>query len=513
MKIALIHPFGFDVKYVMPLAMGYLKSNTDKKHDTRLFDFSLDKIPADSARFIRILENFSPDIVCTSCWGPTYKESVRILKVAKALNPQTVTCLGGVQITSYAGHIIKYETGADFLFRGECELSFPVFVEEIDSQNGDFSKVRGLMHKDKDGNIVENMIEQARDCSGLFPAPPGNSINSLDDIIIPDYKAMRLQDYLKQGYKFSTTHNRNAPVWITRGCGYRCEYCAAPQLNGKLIRAHSIKYSLAWIRHLKEKENIEHINIIDDNFTFHLKYAKEFCKALIEENIDVTMGTPNGIRMQRFDEEMAQLMKKAGWENVVIAPESGSVSTLERMKKDLKPDIVPPIVKMIKKNGLKAHGFFILGYPGDTKEDLEMTLKFMHECDFDFFFLNNFQALSGTPVFNKLVERGEIQADFLPKNYSDGSRAYTPETLKDVNFPKLVLSQYMKMYAKSPSKLFYALKLFHPHLVVKKITKNIRNSVQKEEQIQTVSDEEFDRILEKISKEKYVAEEAKTIYN
>ncbi|MDI6720818.1 MAG: radical SAM protein [Candidatus Aenigmarchaeota archaeon] len=478
MKIALIHPFGFDVKYVMPLAMGYLKSNMDAKHDTRLFDLSLDKITADSPKFLGILESFNPDIICTSCWAPTYKEAVRLLKVAKALNPNVITCLGGVQITSYAEYIIAHEKSMDFLFRGECEFSFPLFVEETDSQNGDFSKVMGIMFRDKNGNIIQNPVEQAKDCSGLFSKAIGTSDNFLDDIKIPDYKTMRLQEYINQGYKFSTLHKRNAPVWFTRGCSYRCEYCAAPQLNGSFVRGHSIEYCINWIRHLHEKEDIKHINIIDDNFTFHLQYAKNFCKAKIEADIPITIGTPNGIRMQRTDDELFGLMKKAGWENVVIAPESGSVSTLQRMKKDLNPEIVPPIVKQIKKHGLKTHGFFILGYPGDTKEDLETTLKFMHECDFDFFFLNNFQALSGTPVFNKLVEKGEITPDFLPTNFSDGQRTYTPESLKDVNFAKLVLRQYMKMYAKSPSKLFYALKLFPPHLVVKKITKNMRNSMK-----------------------------------
>ena len=433
---------------------------------------------------MKFLRDFNPDMVCTSCWAPTYKEAIRILKVSKAINQEVITIIGGVQVTSYADYIIDHESCIDFMFLGESDLSFPMFVEEMDSGNMNFTEIKGLMFKDANGNVVKNDVERTDD---------------LDKIIIPDYKGMDLQRYVKSGYKFSTLHERNAPVWITRGCPYRCQYCAAPQLNGRLIRAHSVEYSMKWIRYLHDEEKMDHINIIDDNFTFDINYAKEFCNAMINENIGVTMGTPNGIRMQRLDEELVCLMKKAGWENLVVAPESGSVSTLERMKKDLKPDVVPPIVKMIRKNGLKVHGFFILGYPGDTKEDLETTLKFAQDCDFDFFFLNNFQALPGTPIFDDLVKKGEIKADFLPKNYSDGERTYTPESLKDVNFAKLVLTQYAKLYFKSPGKLMYALKMFPPKLMAKKVTNNFMNSFRKHAEVQTISDEEFVSVLKSIT--------------
>lgn len=481
MKIALIWPHGFDVKYVMPLPLGYLKSNINPRHDVKVIDCSIDGIQAGSPEFTKIIQDFNPDMVCTSCWAPTYKESIRILKISKAIKPDVITVLGGVHVSSYADYIIEHEPWIDFLFRGEADLSFPVFIEEIDSGSKNFTIVKGIMYKDKDGNIIKNETERT---------------DELDKIKIPDYKAMDLQRYVKSGYKFSTLHERNAPVWITRGCPYNCQYCAAPSLNGRLIRAHSIDYSMEWIKYLHNEEKMDHINIIDDNFTFDINYAKEFCHALIKENIGVTMGTPNGIRMQRLDAELVQLMKKAGWENLVVAPESGSIGTLERMKKNLKPEVVPPIVKMIKENGLKVNGFFIIGYPGDTKEDLKQTLEFAQTCNFDFIFLNNFQALPGTPIFDELVKKGEITEDFLPKNYSDGGRSYTPEALKDVNFANVVLSEYMKFYTKSPSKILYAFKLFPPKLIAKKVFKNFMNSIKNQKETVHITDDEFNNILD-----------------
>jgi len=68
MKIALVWPFGFDMKYVMPLALGYLKSNLGKKHEARIIDCSLNGIKADSPEFSKILQDFKPDLMCVSCF-------------------------------------------------------------------------------------------------------------------------------------------------------------------------------------------------------------------------------------------------------------------------------------------------------------------------------------------------------------------------------------------------------------------------------------------------------------
>ncbi len=85
------------------------------------------------------------------------------------------------------------------------------------------------------------------------------------------------------------------------------------------------------VRHLYDEKNIRQINIIDDNFTFHTEYAKEFCRAIIALNLqDLRFSTPNGIRVQRTDKELLHLMREAGWRSLIIAPESGSRKVLKK---------------------------------------------------------------------------------------------------------------------------------------------------------------------------------------
>lgn len=132
----------------------------------------------------------------------------------------------------------------------------------------------------------------------------------------------------------------------------------------------------------------------------------------------------------------------------------------------------------IKKAGLKLHGFFIIGYPGETIKDIEETKKFLRKCKFNLFFLNNFQPLPGTPVYEELLSRGEISPDLFPKNYSGGERAYTPKELKNFNFPLFILKEYIYWAVSNPLNILYMFKVINPMLIAKKIFLNIKNSLR-----------------------------------
>lgn len=465
MKIALYWPKGFDPKYVMPLALGYLKSNLEGKgHEIRIFDCALENISSESLELKETLNSFSPDIVGASCWSPTYEEGLNILRVAKKTNQKVITVLGGAHVTSYPNRAME-NLFLDFIFRGEAELSFPVFLDELQKEEPDWTQVKGLVYRNKEGNIIKNQMEREP---------------TIDKIRFPDYEAMKLDSYLEQGYRFNTAYKNNAPVWITRGCPYRCGFCSAPLQNGKIIRTHSVEYMVNWVKYLHFEKGITMINIIDDNFTFNKEYAKEFCREMIKLNIKgLKFGTPNAIRAQRTDIELMKLMKEAGWEHLLIAPESGSKRVLELMKKDLDPQIIIQKVKEIKEVGLKVHGTFILGYPGETEEDIKETTALIRECGFHFLFLNNFQPLPGTPIYDQLVAQNEIKDGLLPKNYSGGERVYTPRDLKNFNFPRYVLKEYMMLAITNPSNIPYMVKLISPRMIITKVFSNLKNMLLK----------------------------------
>tara|TARA_B100001964_G_scaffold192152_1_gene214755 strand:+ start:4682 stop:6106 length:1425 start_codon:yes stop_codon:yes gene_type:complete len=454
MNIALVWPKGFMTNAVIPLSLGYLKSNINKKHTVKIVDFSLDNISSNSPCLETMIKDFNPRIVGISCWSITYKEAISILEKVKLINKNILTAIGGVDATLRLNTIIKNKN-IDFVFRGEADLSFPEFVEEVQKEKPDLSNISGLTYRSGNGGCINNEIVYEK---------------GLDKIKIPDYDAIRLDDYIKRGYKYNTEDIRNAPIWVTRGCPYRCNFCSAPKQNGVRLRSHSIEYMVKWVKFLYYEKSIRTLNIIDDNFTLELNYAKEFCKAVIKLNLkDLHFATPNGIRIQRTDKELFYLMKQAGWQSITIAPESGSIKTLKRMKKEIDLKIVPDKIQEIKKTGLKVIGFFMVGYPGETEADLKVTAKFIRKCKFDFFFLFNFQPLPGTPIYDELVKSGEIPSDFLPGEYAYADLLCIPKELKNFNFSLFRLKEYLYLAFTNPPSIRHVLTHYDLKFIIERI--------------------------------------------
>jgi radical SAM superfamily enzyme YgiQ (UPF0313 family) len=463
MKIALVWPKGFDTTYTMPLSLGYLKSNADsEKYHIRIFDCALMDLDSSSPKFSRQLVDFGPHVVGVSCWSPTFNEALKVLRVAKKIDSHTITVIGGPHATCYAGRVMEHKE-IDFLFRGEAEKSFQLFLDKLRRNEMDLSAVKGLMYRLSDGSIVKNEI--------VFE-------ERLDDIKIPDYDEMNLDKYLESGYRWNTPVKRNAPIFATRGCPYQCKFCSASILSGRKVRKHSIEYMIEWIKFLYYEKNTRWFNIIDDNFTFDTGYAAAFCEHIIELGLkDIGFGTPNGVRMQRGSPELWRLMKRAGWKSVNVAPESGSKRVLRLMKKDLDIDVVPEVVAEMRAVGLKVQAYFILGYPGETEEDLHETEQLLKKCRFNFVFFNNFQPLPGTQVYDELVEKKEIPDGLLPENFSDGSRAYTPPELRGFNFSRFIIRSYFSLIMREPLNIFYILKMFPLRMYVRKLLLNIKSMV------------------------------------
>jgi anaerobic magnesium-protoporphyrin IX monomethyl ester cyclase len=445
-RMALIWPWGFNADRVLPLALAYLVGNIDKeKYDIKIFDNSLDDRKASNADFAKELHDFDPDVVGVSGWTHTFFEMRDIIKVARKQCPEAVVLAGGVYATAYSVKALE-NLSPDFVIMGEAEKSFPQFLHELfNTENPDWSSVAGLVYKDVTGTLIKNKVDYIED---------------LDELKWPDLDAIDFETYLDNDYRYKSPLVRSAPIWVTRGCPYKCTFCAAPAVNGSDVRTHSVAYMKKFVEHLVETRNIKWFNIIDDNFTLHVDYAKDFCKEFIDLNLPINFSTPNGVRMQRGDTELWKLMKKAGWDFLVIAPESGSQNTLRIMKKGLKVDQVPHIVKEIKSAKLKVHGFFIIGYPGENKEDLYVTKEFIIKSGIDFPIISYFQPLPGTPIYDTLVQEGKIADTLIPFDHASGEISYKSPELEGVNLAWFSVRIYLELMVRRPRIIWTVVQIY-----------------------------------------------------
>ena len=121
----------------------------------------------------------------------------------------------------------------------------------------------------------------------------------------------------------------------------------------------------------------------------------------------------------------------------------------------------------------------MLGYPGETREDIEKTTALIKKCRFSFAAIANFNPLPGTPVYDELIEKGEIKAGTLPGSFMDdylkGARVYTPKELKDFDFQKYRLKILISMALRDPSVILYLLQNNNPVYMAKLMVSYIWN--------------------------------------
>lgn len=457
--ITLIWPSNPGLTMAMPISLAYLVGNLDRtKYQVDIIDGVLEHI--DYSQIVRRISHFLPQVVGISSWSINFAESLAVARAIKSIHPRLPIIIGGPHATCYPDSVMKHPE-IDFLFRGEAELALPLFLKELGKKTPRWSRVPGLTYHTKSG--------QVRRQAPFLTA-------NLDDLQLPDYEAIRLDDYIAKGYRLISSHKRNVPLVTTRGCPYGCTYCSASLINGKLIRSHSIGYLMGQIKYLYDQKSIKSFSILDDNFTFNTEYAKEFCRSVIQLRLkNAEFCTTNGIRMQRGDRELWGLMKQAGWKIIIIAPESGSKRVLKLMKKGIDPKIVAPTVADIKAAGLRVTANFIIGYPGETRADLAKTTALIKKANIDFANIHFFQPLPGTPIFDELVRRGEISPDFLPGTYEKGDAKYITSSLKNFNFSLFYYQTVIYCLWRNPSYIYHFLRSYRLQSLIPRLISEFIN--------------------------------------
>ena len=336
-----------------------------------------------------------------SAWSQNWRWVNMLIDSIRDILPNIPIVVGGPHVTATGNW-----GNADYALMGEAEYTFPMLINALfdSSQRDKLNTIPGLR-----GPNLQNTAAPAL-------------VSDLDALGLPLYSAMFLSQYQQAGYRYRDGKRNQAPILATRGCPYICSFCEAPLLSGRKIRKHSIPYLQDLLHHLRVDYDVTHINIVDDNFTFYKDYAKEFCKMVLSNQdkfSGMTFATPNGIRVERSDLEMFEMLGAAGWSSVIFAPESGSQRMVDIMAKHLDLSVVADRVEKAHQAGLEVEAFFILNYPGETEEDVNQTEHFIATVPFDSVSLHIFKPLPHTPIWRELVDSGKLAPDYIIGRYDE----------------------------------------------------------------------------------------------
>jgi radical SAM superfamily enzyme YgiQ (UPF0313 family) len=192
-------------------------------------------------------------------------------------------------------------------------------------------------------------------------------------------------------------------IMTTRGCPYRCAYCH--NVLGKVFRKRSVDHVMREVHTLVKNHGIREFHIIDDSFNLDLDRAKAILDEMAKIRPRVAIAFPNGVRSDRLDEEFLQKAKAAGTYKINFAVETASPRLQKKIRKNLDLSKVSEMIRISDGLDIIGHGFFMLGFPTETEEEMRETIRYafssrLHTANF--FIVQPFE---GTDIYDMFKER------------------------------------------------------------------------------------------------------------
>ncbi|MGE5197224.1 MAG: B12-binding domain-containing radical SAM protein [Deltaproteobacteria bacterium] len=399
---------------IPPLGVLYIASiirNKHQEYNIKIIDYMHEV--SDFRGFIKSVSDFSPDVIGFSSLTCEFKLFKELTSLARKAAPKSTLIAGGPLASSYCNMAVK-DRLVDFAVIGEGELTISELLDTI--QNcGDPSGVKGIAYL-KDGEIVIT--------------PPREYIQNLDEIPFPSWDLINLKSYSKvPNWNGVLSGEYYAPLMTSRGCIYHCIYCH--DFFGKTFRPRSAENVLSEMEFLYKNHDIREFHIIDDIFNFDLERVRLICNNIIQRKLKIRLSFPNGIRADRMDNETLALLRKAGTYKITYAVESASPRLQKFIKKNLDLKKAKDIIELTSKMNIVTAGFFMLGFPTETAEEMKETVSFAINSRLD------------TAKFFKVIPFCNTELAGISPNFKYGSDLkYSKETSyydEELNFSSIPL--------------------------------------------------------------------------
>jgi radical SAM superfamily enzyme YgiQ (UPF0313 family) len=175
------------------------------------------------------------------------------------------------------------------------------------------------------------------------------------------------------------TSKRYLPLLTSRGCPYQCRFCVIPETNNKNWRMRSAKNVVDEMEHFARTYKVGEFHFEDVDPTVSDKRIREMCSEIINRNLNITWKIVSGTKIETIrNEETVNLMAKAGCRYVSISPESGSPHVLKLMNKPFNLYHAERLAAYMSRSGIRLQVCFVIGFPGESEEDLQMTQDLVH---------------------------------------------------------------------------------------------------------------------------------------
>jgi anaerobic magnesium-protoporphyrin IX monomethyl ester cyclase len=358
--------------------------------------------------FIKELDKYQPRYYFTQVTAPTLENDMYGCFLAKARGAKTIAF--GTHVTPIPRETLRPFPALDYVLVGEPDLTIRDLLDHLEGrfdERPDF--IRKLFDKHdpqykpairEDGSVDMHGIKGLAWRKGdeiviNFPRP---FISDLDDLPIPMHELLPLQKYRMPMIKGPFTF-----MMSSRGCPAGCTYCIKHVSYQYSARLRSPALIMEELWQLK-KLGINTIHMYADLFTVNRDQVMELCQRMIDEKINIKWMCNS--RVDFVDEEMLQMMGKAGNWLISWGIESGNEQILKNAHKGADPEKAKRALTWAKKAGIMNWGYFIIGLPGETEETIRQTIEFSKKLPLDIALFHVAAPYPGTPFFFQVVENG-----------------------------------------------------------------------------------------------------------
>ncbi len=326
------------------------------------------------------LRSFRPHVVGVHTKTLTADRAIEIARRARHAGAYTVA--GGPDAATRAAHYLT--NGFDAVVPAEGEEALAELARVV-RDGRDPVGVHGTVHL-RGGCPVR--------------APPRPFLKDLDRLPLPAWDLVDMEEYLGRWQR--STGERRAAVLTSRGCPFDCSWCSKPTF-GRTFREQSPQRVVAELRALKEQYRVDYVRFCDDVFGISRPWMDELLDRMISERLDLRFECL--ARVDLLKPELLHRMREAGLARVYVGVESGSQKMLDLMNRGTRLAQVERTAEALRREGIRQYWFLMLGYPGETLDDIEATLHLFRRFSPEEYSVSIAVPIPGTRFHDKVKDR------------------------------------------------------------------------------------------------------------
>jgi magnesium-protoporphyrin IX monomethyl ester (oxidative) cyclase len=330
--------------------------------------------------------------------------------------------MGGAHPSTLPKRVLR-DQNVDYVVIGEGELTMLNLLKTL-SKGASFNEIDGFAYREEGKTVIN---------------PKKKFIEDLDSLPLPARHLLSMNEYFNAEAPHGPELMRKpfTSMITSRGCPFNCVFCSIHTIWGHKWRPRSPDNVLLEIEHLIDVYKIREIHFEDDNLTLDKRRIEKICDLILDRGLDVRWFTPNGVAIWTLDRNLLEKMKKSGCYKLCFGIESGCPQTLKFIKKPINLTRARQVIHWANDVGIWTHGFFVIGFPYETKEAIYETLRFAVESDLDFasFFIAT--PLPGTRLLEIVKKEGLIEnalnwADLDVFNATLNTKFFTVEEINSL---------------------------------------------------------------------------------